>query len=99
MDGKVIVLFGGPRSTLCVKYYEENRTAPVYFVEADGTLCFVDSDTDAVVASIPAREVTGHEDLFIIGCFVDDRDNVVFIAYGFRWGVLGLLASTFMTSS
>ena len=83
VDGKVIVLFGGPRPNLCARYYEENRIASVYFAEADGTLCFVDSDTDVVVASIPAREVTGHEDLFIIECFVDDRDNIVFIAYGF----------------
>jgi len=85
VDGKVIVLFGGPRPNLCVRYYEENRIASVYFAEADGTLCFVDSDTDVVVASILAREVTGHEDLFIIECFVDDRDNIVFIAYGFSW--------------
>jgi len=80
-----MVLFGGLRPNLCVRYYEENKIAPLYFTEVDDTLCFVDSSTDALVASIPTRNVTGHEDLFIIECFVDGKDNTVLIAYGLSW--------------
>jgi len=90
MTGKGIVLVGGPIVHACVKYYEGQRIAPVYF-GMEGSKCYwytkagVKLSQTAMDTSVFNVGLAYHQDMFVVETFLDSNGNTVFIIYGYGW--------------
>ncbi|MFX1577987.1 MAG: hypothetical protein ACFFCF_12580 [Promethearchaeota archaeon] len=90
LQSKIVLMFGGPRPHWCVRYLEENRLTPIYFVEeqqSDGNhFMYVEKSTGTVKVDKLASGIDfEEEDYFVVMSLVDQNNNRVFISYGFDW--------------
>jgi hypothetical protein len=90
VSGKGIVLVGGQAVHACVRYYENQRIAPVY-PSVEGTMYYwytragVKLTNTAMDSSLFGNGISYHQDMFVVECFIDPDGNTVFIIYGYGW--------------
>ena len=85
---KAVVLSGGPCVQVLVKYYENNRIAPVYFKAEDGKAYWYRKDGTRIEETGLAPN--SQNDMFVLEHFLDPSGNSVLIIYGY--GGLGTFA-------
>jgi len=90
LQNQTVLMFGGPRPHWCVRYLEEHRLTPIYFVEEqqiDGNhFKYVENSTGTVKVDKLASSIDFEkEDYFVVMSLVDQNNNRVFISYGFDW--------------
>jgi hypothetical protein len=88
--GKSIVLFGGPRSELCVQFYETSKQTPTV-MGSNETYVWWETREGEIVGESARAELDEHHDVFVIEFFVDDYGRDVLICYGY--GPEGTLAA------
>jgi hypothetical protein len=87
LQDETIVLFGGPIVNAPVNYYEDNRVAPVYWGNVNGTFYWFLTDgsrLDATAMSF-SQIAAGTQDMFVLETFIDSSGNKVYIVYGYGW--------------
>jgi hypothetical protein len=86
LNGKTVLMFGGPYPHWSVKYLEDQRLTPLYFQTDGAYLKFVENSTGAAQVNVLASSIDlEHQDYFIIESLIDANYNHVFISYGFDW--------------
>jgi hypothetical protein len=87
LQGKGVVLFGGPLVNAPVHYYEANRIAPLYFGVEGGKYYWYRRDGTRIDATGMAFSDirAGNKDMFVIESFIDPDGNHIFIVYGYGW--------------
>ena len=83
-SGKCTVLFGGPYSQPCVKYYEQTGEAPISF-KHNSTHIWWETRKKQVLGKTLRFELDEHHDVFVIQFFVDYHGRKVLISYGYSW--------------
>jgi len=87
---KAVVLVGGQAVHACVRYYENQRIAPVY-PSVEGTMYYwytragVKLASTAFDSTLFGNGISYHQDMFVVECFQDSDGNVVFVIYGYGW--------------
>jgi hypothetical protein len=90
VSGKGIVLVGGQAVHACVRYYENQRIAPVY-PQVEGTMYYwytkagVKLTNTGMDSTLFGNRISYHQDMFIVENFADDSGNAVFVIYGYGW--------------
>ncbi|PVX26592.1 MAG: hypothetical protein CW691_00895, partial [Candidatus Bathyarchaeum sp.] len=89
-QNRKVLIFGGPIPNWCVSYLEEQRLAPIYFVDeqqSDGVhFKFVERSTGSVRVDKLVSDIDfENEDYFVVMNLIDQNNNSVFIGYGFDW--------------
>ena len=90
VSGKGIVLVGGQAVHACVRYYEKQRIAPVYF-SVGGTMYYwytragVKLTNTGMDSTLFGNGISYHQDMFVVEYFVDGSGNAVFVIYGYAW--------------
>jgi len=90
LAGTAIVLVGGQGVHACVRYYENQRIAPVY-PGFEGTTIYLYTRTGvkltstALDSTLFGNGISYHQDMFLVEYFMDSDGNAVFIIYGYGW--------------
>ena len=90
MTGKAVVLVGGQSVHASVRYYDNQRIAPVY-PTVEGTMYYwytragVKLTSTAFDSTLFGNGISYHQDMFVIEYFMDGNGNAVFIIYGYGW--------------
>jgi len=90
LAGKGIVLVGGQMVHACVRYYENQRIAPVY-PSAEGTTYYwytragVKLTSTGMDSTLFGNGISYHQDMFVVEYFMDGSGNAVFVIYGYGW--------------
>ena len=90
VSGKGIVLVGGQAVHACVRYYENQRIAPVY-PSVEGTMYYwytksgVKLTNTGMDSTLFGNRISYHQDMFVVEYFVDGSGNAVFVIYGYGW--------------
>jgi len=83
---KTVVLFGGPVVNAPVKYYENNRIAPVYYRYVSGVNYWYTFDgTRLEQTRMTFSEIDSGQDMFVVEAFMDNNGNKILIVYGYGW--------------
>ena len=86
LDGKTIVLFGGPLVNAGVNNYEKNKIAPLYYKNVDGVNYWYTSDGKKLdETGLTSSQIRSGQDMFVIESFTDNSGNNVLIVYGYGW--------------
>ncbi|MFC1505685.1 hypothetical protein ACFLQ6_01290, partial [Thermoproteota archaeon] len=87
VNNSTIVLFGGPLVNSPVNYYEQNRTAPLYWGSVDSIYYwYAANGTRFDATAMPFTDIAaGNQDMFVVEAFTDNSGNNIFIAYGYGW--------------
>ena len=83
-SGKYIVLFGGPYSQPCVKYYEQAGQDLITF-ECNSSHIWWETRKKEILGKTPRFELDEHHDVFVMKSFVDYYGRKVLISYGYDW--------------
>ena len=90
MTGKAVVLVGGQGVHASVRYYDNQRIAPVY-PTVEGTMYYwytragVKLTSTAFDSTLFGNGISYHQDMFVVEYFMDGNGNAVFIIYGYGW--------------
>lgn len=83
---KSIVLFGGPLVNAAVHYYEESRSAPVYYQNDGGVWYWYRADGTRIDATaLTYAQMSSGQNMFVVESFIDGSGNRVLIIYGYGW--------------
>ena len=86
LQNKTVILFGGPIVNAPVKYYENNRVAPLYYRNVDGANYWYEFDgTRLEETRMTYAEINAGQDMFAVESFTDDNGNKILIVYGYGW--------------
>lgn len=86
LQNKMVILFGGPIVNAPVKYYENNRVAPLYYRSFGGANYWYEFDgTRLEETRMTYAEINAGQDMFVVEVFTDDNGNKILIVYGYGW--------------
>lgn len=84
INGSTIAMFGGPCPQVAVRHYEIVGLTLARASWNFTHFMFI-NQTGGMIAALSRSSVSvGHEDMFVMEIF-GDRDNTIFIMYGFDW--------------
>lgn len=81
---KYIVIFGGPLSQPCVKYYEQTDQDYITF-KCNSSHIWWETRKKEILGKTSWFELDEHHDVFVMKFFVDHHGRRVFISYGYDW--------------
>ncbi len=86
LQNMTIILFGGPLVNAPVKYYENNRVAPLYYRSYGGANYWYEFDGSRLEETrMTYAEINSGQDMFAVEAFTDDNGNKILIVYGYGW--------------
>ncbi len=84
--GNTVLMFGSRNPCYGVRYLEDKRLTPIYFVNDGSNVKMIETATGVAKVNRAISSMDwDHEDYFVLMVCMDENDNRVFINYGFEW--------------